>query len=125
MLEESDRQIDRHLDVTVLISEIAPIIDHLADHKLRKRAQVGIAVIRNEICWRDDPPSWVTDANERLGAAQKQCARVDFRLVPQFEPARARRFDDIDRRARRQFAGQQRGDAVTQAPYAERRGELG
>ena len=65
----------------------------------------GVAVIRYEIRRRHKPPGWMTDADERFGAAQGQHTHVDFRLIPQLKPAGVERFGDVDRRGRRHFAG--------------------
>src|ERR1700692_437388 len=67
----------------------------------------------------------MTDADERLGSAQRERSRVNYRLVPQFEPTRAHRLIKMNRWVRNCFDGEKRSDTVAQADRAERRVELG
>ena len=82
VLKRADRQIDRDLDVAVLMNEIAPISHGLADDELRQRAEVRITVVQNEKSRRDGPPCRMPHAHERLGAAEAERVGVDLRLVP-------------------------------------------
>ena len=72
ILQKSDWQVDRDFDAVVPGNEVAPIIDRAADDKIRERTEVRIAVARYEIRRRNDPPSRMSDADERLGAAQRE-----------------------------------------------------
>src|SRR5665647_1008692 len=99
--------------MTVPDNEVAPIVDRLANDEVRWCPGVRITVIRYEICGWHDAPVRMAHPDERLGAADVERARVELRLIPEFEPARAYRLGHIDRRTQRLFDGEERGDAVT------------
>src|SRR6516162_5228966 len=112
--KKGDRQIDRDIDVSVLSDEITPVLDCPTNDEFRQGGAMRITVIWYEISRRDNPPARMPDADKRFGATQAERGGVDLRLVPQFDPAFAQCFCNIDWGVRRRLAGQERGNAVAQ-----------
>src|SRR6266404_4372261 len=101
--KERNRKIKGDLDMSVLLHEGVPILGGLADDELGQREKMRIAVIRDEVRWRNDSPGWMMDSDKGLGTAGSERPQVDLRLVPQFKPAGVERFRDINRGTRRRL----------------------
>src|SRR5262245_39212832 len=99
-------QIDRDFDVTVASSEIAPSVDPPANHKLRHRAHMG-TIVRHDRSRRHGPQSRMTDRHECFGAAQRERAHIDLRLIPEFERVDRRSLRRGHRMVWRRFDGRE------------------
>jgi hypothetical protein len=98
-LKERNGQIDRRLDRPTLGEEVVPIINRTADHGVRQRREARVAIIWHEIGRRNDPPSRMANAQQRLDAAHDDGAGIDFRLIPEFELAPAHGLGHVHQRA--------------------------
>ncbi len=63
----------------------------------------------------------MADGHERFGAAERQRARIDLRLIPEFESVDGRRLGRVHRLGWRQVVGREHGgDTIAQIRLAER-----
>src|ERR1700730_5649735 len=119
LLKEGHRKIDRDLDRAALGDKIVPIPDHPFNDELRQGAELLVTFIGYEIRRRYNPPGRMTHADKRLSAAYGNRTRLDFRLIPQFEPTRGHRFRDIHRGRRWHFGGYKRANTVAKIRAAK------
>ena len=102
--------------------EIAPIGSGLIDDEFRQRLEMRITIIRYEIGGFDNPQVRMTHADQGFSTLEGQFVRVNFRLIPELEPAGANCFRRVNWRAGR-FNRQKCGYAVAQIVARERSSE--
>jgi hypothetical protein len=73
--KERDRELERDLDGGALGMKAAPILRHSGHHPLRQRGGTRTAVMLA-------PFARITGGSARRGAAERERARVELRLVP-------------------------------------------
>jgi len=117
--KHGSRQIDRDLDRHVVGGKAHPIRRGFQNDEIGQHAKMRVSLLGQELRRRDNPPGRMTHPDQRLGAAYRQGARIDLRLVPEFQPVIAERLDNIDWQGRRRSGGEQIGD-----PLARLRGDL-
>ena len=69
--EERYRQVDRKIDRTLALQQIAPVLDGAADHEFGQRAKMRILVVGNEIGRRHHAPRGMPHPDQRLRAARR------------------------------------------------------
>src|ERR1700730_17917748 len=119
LLKEGHRDIDCDLDRAALGDKIVPILHRPINDELRQGAELLVTYIGYEIRRRHNPPGRMTHTDKRLSTAYRNRPRLDFRLIPQFEPTRGHRFRDIHRGRRRHCGGYKRGNTVAKIRAAK------
>jgi hypothetical protein len=82
ILKIDERQLDGDLDTSLLCKEVSPIINRQASHEFRQGPHVGIAVVRYEICRRNDG-CWIASRRDgESGRAPGRLPRADKGSIP-------------------------------------------
>jgi hypothetical protein len=121
--EKIERQVDGDLYGAMLRGEVMPVFNCAVDDEIRKNAQARIVPIGHEVGRWNESPGGMPHPYQRLGAAQLERPRIEFRLIPELQPACVQRFGGIDHRLPLRFLACNDGHTFVQARAIERRHE--